>query len=569
MAIIFKTLEYQNFLSSGNTPIKIQLDKSSATLVVGSNGAGKSTMLDALSFVLFGKSHRNINKPQLCNSINKNKLLVTCEFSIGTSNYKVVRGIKPAIFEIYRDTVLLNQESHSRDYQKVLEQNILKLNHKSFHQVVVLGSGNFIPFMQLPASLRRGVIEDLLDINVFTRMNVLVKDKFSNIKKDIKETDHQLDLLKQQLDLKEKHIKKLKDIDIQQSAKNAKKIESLRSEIRLLEKRNKSLQLEYDEKHPYFMNEQRDQLKTQKTLESYRSQIRSKITTVVNEAKFYEHNDVCPSCNQDISEEIKVERTNESKIKAKELKEGLDRIEESLDGTNENLTRMSDRLDEMNEILNSIRLNVSMISNISNDIRSITSEKTDTSHIDEEIEELSSKREDYSKMITLKSDQSEEKSYYEAVAELLKDSGIKTKIIREYLPVMNKMINKYLNILDFFVLFNIDESFNETIKSRHRDSFTYSSFSEGEKQRIDLALLFTWRKIARMKNSANTNLLILDETFDSSLDAEGVDSLIRILYTLKEDSNVFIISHKQDLLEGKFPEKIEFVKNNNFSKIKK
>jgi len=566
--ILFKTLQYQNFLSTGNTPTTIDLNRSSATLVVGANGAGKSTMLDALSFVLFGKAHRNVNKPQLCNSINGKKLLVTCEFSIGKTEYKIVRGIKPAIFEIYRDGKMLNQESHSRDYQKVLEQNILHLNHKSFHQVVVLGSGNFIPFMQLPANLRRGVIEDLLDINIFTRMNILVKDRYSNLKTDILDTDHQLDLLNSQIKLKQKHIKKLREIDLQQATKNQKKIDEMESEIKLLQSRNASLQETYDENAPEFKSKIKDNTQKQKELENYRGQIRNKITSLVKGIDFYKKNDTCPTCHQNIEEEIKSQRTKEAKDTSKELNEGLQKIEESLASVEKSISDIGKGLETMNNLIHRVNVNVNMIQNIQKEIDKTSSEKTDTSHIEEEKEELEKKRESRDQMFGHKSSQLEKRSYYDAIGELLKDSGIKTKIIREYLPVMNKLINKHLNILDFFVLFNIDESFNETIKSRHRDDFTYPSFSEGEKQRIDLALLFTWRQIARMKNSANTNLLILDETFDSSLDADGVDNLIKILHTLKEDSNVFIISHKQDLLEGKFPARIEFVKTNNFSKIK-
>jgi len=311
--ILFKTLTYQNFLSTGNTPTTIDLNRSSATLVVGANGAGKSTMLDALSFVLFGKAHRNINKPQLVNSVNQKKLLVTCEFSIGKTEYRIVRGIKPAVFEIYRNGKMINQESHSRDYQKVLEQNILHLNHKSFHQVVVLGSGNFIPFMQLPANLRRGGIEDLLDINIFTRMNLLVKERYTTLKNEISQTDHQLDLLKSQIQLKEKHIKKLQEIDLQQATKNQKKIDDLKEEIELLRDRNNDLREEYDSKNPDFEAQHKKNSDKRKELEGYRGQIRSNINSLVKDVKFYENNDTCPTCHQEIGDDIKKERTQEAK----------------------------------------------------------------------------------------------------------------------------------------------------------------------------------------------------------------------------------------------------------------
>ena len=566
--ILFKTLTYQNFLSTGNTPTTIDLNRSSATLVVGANGAGKSTMLDALSFVLFGKAHRNINKPQLVNSVNQKKLLTTCVFSIGKTEYKIVRGIKPVVFEIYRNGKMINQESHSRDYQKVLEQNILHLNHKSFHQVVVLGSGNFIPFMQLPTNLRRSVIEDLLDISIFTRMNVLVKDRQSSLRDDISDTNHQLDILKSKITLKEGHILKLQEIDLQQATKNQKKITEMKDEIRLLEKRNDKLQKEYDEKSPSFELDHKKNVRSQKELGTYHSQIRNKITSLVKDLNFYEKNDNCPTCHQVIDEHIKALRSKESKDKTKELNEGLQKIEDSLSTVNQNIEKISKGLQLMDDLVKQKTENGRTILYITKDIQKVSLEKTDTSHIEEEKDELLENRKSLGSMSDHKSNQLEKRSYYDAVGELLKDSGIKTKIIREYLPVMNKLVNHYLGILDFFVLFNIDESFNETIKSRHRDEFTYSSFSEGEKQRIDLSLLFTWRHIARLKNSANTNLLILDETFDSSLDHDGVDNLIKILHSVSKEANVFIISHKQDMLEGKFPAKIEFVKSNNFSKIK-
>jgi len=566
--IKFKRIEYQNFLSTGNTPISIDLDRSSATLVVGSNGAGKSTMLDALSFALFGKPHRNINRPQLINSINDKKMLVVCEFEIGSNSYKIVRGMKPSIFEIHLNGKMLNQESHVRDYQKVLEQNILKLNHKSFHQVVVLGSGNFVPFMQLPTQLRRGVIEDLLDINIFTRMNSLVKERNSNLKNSIKDTDHQLDLLKTQIDLKEKHIRKLEEIDLEKSTRNEKKIDEIKSEISLLEERNSALQNEYD-KNSKIINDEFSSISNQENqLEMSKIELRNEIKKIVKESKFYEDNDTCPTCKQSIGEDIKNEKKADTRNKAKDVNSKLKSVQEQLLTISQKVKESFMESERMREINSNINLNIKMIANLSNNIKDLMVEDEDTSHIDEERKELEIKIQEKSKIVDHKSDQIEERSYYDAITELLKDSGIKTKIIREYLPVMNKLINKYLNILDFFVLFNIDEGFNEIIKSRHRDEFTYASFSEGEKQRIDLALLFTWRQISKMKNSANTNLLILDETFDSSMDSDGVDNLIKILYTLREDSNVFIISHKQDMLEGKFPAKIEFIKSNNFSSIK-
>ena len=570
--LIFESISYQNFLSTGNIPTVIPLNKDSATLVVGSNGAGKSTMLDAISYALFGKPHRNINRPQLINSINNKKLLVEVKFTIGKNKYRVVRGMKPNIFEIYHNDNLLNQESHSRDYQKVLETNILKLNHKSFHQVVVLGSSNFIPFMQLPSHQRRNVIEDLLDIGVFTKMNMLVKDRYSKTKSDILYTDQQLNIIKEQIALQKKHIDNLKNIDIQQSTKALKQIKTMQTEVDLLEARNEELQEKYNSVEPECLNCKNEAIDKQSSLNEYKIQISTNIKKVVKDAKFFEANDCCPVCDQLISEEFKLTKKKESQEKAQELNDGLKILEDKIKDINLKVKSANDEYAAIQDILSDIRSNQNLINNLHkqmNDLKkqnNATNELTDTKEAESDLED---RKVQYEEMLNNKSSQLETRTYYEAICEMLKDTGIKTKIIRQYLPVMNKLINKYLNILDFFVKFDLDESFNETIKSRHRDEFSYASFSEGEKSRIDLALLFSWRQIAKMKNSANTNLLILDETFDSSLDVDGVDNLLKILYSLKEDTNVFIISHKKDMLDGKFPSRIEFEKANNFSRISK
>lgn len=569
--LIFEELKYKNFLSTGDKFTTVKLNEHSATLVVGSNGAGKSTMLDALSFALFGKPHRNIKIPQLVNSINNKKLLVEVQFSIGPNKYKIIRGRKPNIFEIYHNGKLVNQESHTRDYQKILENNILKLNHKSFHQVVVLGSSNFIPFMQLPSNQRRLVIEDLLDIGIFTKMNTILKEKYSKIRSDINDTSHQLDILNQQIQMQEKHINDLKTIDLQQANKATKQIENLKSEVNLLEDRNQEFQKKYDETFPK-VNEDLKSIKNKRNkLNSYRSQIQSNLATVIKDAEFYEKNDACPTCSQVISASLKEKVSKAAEEKKEELNNGLNEIQEAITGTDGVLETCEKNMQDISDLLHDIRSNQNLMNNLDKQIRDLEDQKntaneaTDTRKAELELADRKNQKEN---MVDHKSDQVETRSYYDAINEMLRDTGIKTKIIREYLPVMNKLINNYLNILDFFVLFNLDESFNETIKSRHRDEFSYSSFSEGEKSRIDLALLFSWRQIAKIKNSANTNLLILDETFDSSLDVDGVDNLLKILYSLKENTNVFIISHKKDLLDGKFPARIEFEKMNNFSRIK-
>jgi len=570
--LLFESISYKNFLSTGDKPTVIELNKDSATLVVGANGAGKSTMLDAISYALFGKPHRNINRPQLVNSINNKQLLVEVKFSLGSNRYRVIRGMKPNIFEIYHNDVMLNQESHSRDYQKVLEMNILKLNHRSFHQVVVLGSGNFIPFMQLPSYQRRSVIEDLLDIGIFTKMNMLTKERFSKLKSDLLDTDNQLNIIKEQITLQSKHISDLQNIDIQRSTKASKKIDSLQSEIELLEKRNASLNDSYTEQlRPLISKLEKAQSKLDKLTE-YKIQINSKISDVVKHARFYETNNSCPTCEQDISLELKANKHDEASVTAKALSDGLKELDINIADASEKLSVIRANHSEVQSIQSDISSNQRLIGNLQAQItdlqkeNDITDELTDTAAA---ALELDTRKTHYSDTLDSKSKHLETRSYYDAIGELLKDTGIKTKIIRQYLPIMNNLINKYLNILDFFVKFDLDESFNETIRSRHRDEFSYASFSEGEKSRIDLALLFAWRHIAKLKNSTNTNLLILDETFDSSLDVDGVDNLLKILYSLKKDSNVFIISHKKDVLDGKFPRKIEFEKVNNFSQVKK
>ena len=565
--ITFKKLTWKNFLSTGNSETTIYLNQDSSTLVVGANGAGKSTMLDALSYALFGKPHRSINKPQLVNSINNKNCLVTVEFSVGKIEYKIIRGMKPNIFEVYRSGKLLDQESHSRDYQKIIEQNILKLNHKSFHQVVVLGSSNFIPFMQLPSHQRRNVIEDLLDIGIFTKMNGVLKEKIAMLRSQMNDTDHQLELLKETIKLQTEHIGELKRIDTSQAEKREKEVKRIEEEIESIEESNQTLQKEYDEFYNTTTNDYQKAQEEKRVLESSKSSIKTKMDDVVNESLFYENNNTCPTCSQNISIELKEAKNQECKEKAKSLNDEYYTIKDKIKDTNEEADDLYKKIVHLNEVNSSIRQNDVKIKGLQERVSSLqeTVEVQDTTEAENKLTEDKEKR---SELMSKRTEQSKLSSYFDAISELLRDTGIKTKVIRQYLPVMNKLINQYLQILDFFVLFHLDDSFNETIKSRHRDEFTYASFSEGEKQRIDLSLLFAWRQIAKMKNSANTNLLILDETFDSSMDADGVDNLLKILYTFKDDTNVFIISHKQDLLEGKFPRKIEFEKVNNFSKMK-
>ena len=568
--IVFKKLKYKNFLSTGNTWTDIDFLKSKSTLVVGHNGAGKSTMLDAIAFGLFGKPHRSINKQQLVNSINQKDCLVELEFSIGKNEFKVVRGIKPNKFEIWKNDVMINQSSHAKEYQRILEQNYLKLNHKSFHQIVVLGSSSFIPFMQLPGGHRREVIEDLLDINVFSKMNGLLKEKASVLRERMRENDYQIDIIKNKVDTQKKYINDVKILTEQNISSKKAKIEEHDSAIRQFEEENTRLAKEIDNKQEPVEKELNKLHDKKQSLLQYNAQFKSQMNSITKEAKFYEENDTCPTCSQDLAEDLKTEKLSAAKSKAKELKSAMDTAATESNAVGESIDTLTDQLNDIREKQNSIQYNSKSITTLRAEIDSInddlnTSAVADLNAAQEELKNITSSKEG---LLESKFKMNEEKSYNDVILEMLKDTGIKTKIIKQYIPVINKFVNQYLQVLDFFVHFDLNESFQETIRSRHRDEFTYDSFSEGEKQRIDLALLFTWRQIAKMKNSVATNLLILDETFDSSLDHDGVDNLMKILYSLDDSTNTFVISHKGDILDGKFNEKIEFIKEKNFSRKK-
>ena len=570
--INFKSCKWKNFLSTGDAFTEIRLDKSPTTLIVGQNGAGKSTLLDALSFGLFGKPHRDIKKDQLINSINKKGCVVEVEFSIGKQHFRIMRSIKPNKFEIYQNDNLINQSSTVKDYQRYLEQNILKLNHKSFHQVVVLGSSSFIPFMQLPVWSRREVIEDLLDINIFTKMNGLLKERNSKIKEELKDITHQIDLVNARIDAQSKYIKSLRSLNDDQIQQKHESIDAHKLTIESIFKdsqdlgNNLSVLMTEEEsnsnKHTKRLNE----------LNSYSIQFNSKIKNLVTESKFYNEQDTCPTCDQDITQEKKDEKIKEITSKAKELNTASKDINEQIAEVERTVASTKGRLVELQDRQSKILSNNDKISILQKEIDKIQREieklSGQTGDVETAEKDLTNLRDTKDTQTERKLKYLEERTYNEIIGELLKDTGIKTKVIKQYLPVMNKLINQYLQVLDFFVSFNLDETFTETIRSRHRDNFNYSSFSEGEKQRIDLSLLFTWRQIAKMKNSASTNLLVLDETFDSSLDHDGIDNLTKILDTLEEGSNVFIISHKGDILENKFRSKIEFIKEHNFSAIK-
>ena len=557
--IKFKTLRYKNFLSSGNNFTEIQLDKSKSTLVVGQNGAGKSTMLDALSFALFGKAHRNINKTQLINSINNKGCLVEIEFNLSGNEFKVSRGIKPNVFEIWKNGTMLNQSSHSREYQKILEQNILKLNHKSFHQVVVLGSSSFIPFMQLPSHIRREVIEDLLDINVFSKMNIILKERNVQLKDKLRQIDYNIDIVKTKIESQKKYIRDIAALTEENRKDYESRIQASQNLVDELQNENSELSLGLDES----VSEAEQGLKLLQDRKSSIRDLEKRIT-------FFEENESCPVCDQAISDGHK-------HAILLSTQEDRDRRKAEIKQIGTEGFAVESEIEQQTGLLSTLRDRVHKLTANSKEISSLNATISDyRSHIEKEIgTDLTQARADLTQFEDDRSTELEEKlklsddlSYNSVIIEMLKDTGIKTKIIKQYLPVMNKLVNQYLQILDFFVHFHLDESFQEVIRSRHRDEFTYDSFSEGEKQRIDLALLFTWRQVAKMKNSVSTNLLLLDETFDSSLDHDGVENLLKILYTLGEDTNVFVISHKGDILDGKFDSKIEFTKEKNFSQMK-
>ena len=570
--IKFQSVRYRNFLSTGDNWTTINLNKDRHTLIVGDNGAGKSTMLDAISFGLFGRSHRNINKPQLVNSINNKGTEVEIVFVVGASTYKVRRGLKPALFEIFKDDVVLNQNSHSKEYQKILEQNILKLSHKTFHQVVVLGSSSFTPFMQLGTPQRRDVIEDLLDINVFSKMNSLLKEQSGILKEKVNQAYHAIEINETKTEAQKKYLRDVSKINSDAMKEKETFIEEAKKEIEELVA-NTAI---YQQQAAKLEEEFRPQLHTNteklQQLHSYKSEFKTKIGALVKEAKFYENNENCPTCHQDIDEELKTNKLAEAQTKAGELQTGSDMVAKEYDETSETITTLQEKMSEVAALLQNVQVNIQTISTLNKNIDKmngdadkLTDKHSDLAKANDDYDAL---MKEYHGLMETRNKLNDQHSYNAVISEMLKDTGIKTKIIKQYLPVINKLVNQYLTILDFYVHFDLDGSFNETIRSRHRDSFTYDSFSEGEKQRIDLALLFTWRQIAKMKNSISTNLLVLDETFDSSLDEAGIENLLKIIHTLGEDTSVFIISHKREELDGKFDSKIEFYKDKNFSKIR-
>ena len=551
--ILFKELTYKNFLSTGANPIKIQLNKARSTLIVGTNGTGKSTILDAISFALFNKPHRNVKRGGLVNSVNGKGCEVTIEFETAGHNWKVMRGIKPNKFEVYQDGNMIDQQTNVRDYQKFLEQNILKLNHKSFHQIVVLGSSSFIPFMQLKAWDRRDVIEDLLDIGVFSKMKTVLKTRNAQAKEWAKNSHIALNNQKDKIEYQKKHITQLEAIN--EDAK-----QSYDEEIKDTQEKIQSLKGDLD-KYPLGLRGTLNSLrKVREGLNTEKGKHTHSMKELVGKAKFFEVNTACPTCTQEISTDLKTSMLTDVKTQAKQTQEDIDLNKTKYDETIKTLEKVQDQITEMADINSKISTHTATMTKLVN-------KQVKEVDIDVPVKELADMTYDLIDIQDNLTEAEDQVLYNNIAAEMLKDTGIRTKIIREYLPAMNALINKYLQTLDFFVAFHLNENFEETIKSRHRDEFVYANFSEGEKMRIDLSLLFAWRQIAKMKNSTNTNLLILDETFDSSLDDEGTDNLMKILKTLEKGTNTFIISHKPDVLESKMDQKIQFIKRNNFSAI--
>ena len=568
--IIFKKISWRNFLSTGDKPTIVFLDRSSTTLIIGENGSGKSTILDALTFGLFGKPFRNINKPQLVNSINERGLVVEIDFSIGKKNFTVRRGVKPNVFEVFQNGKMFDQTANVRDYQDYLERVILKLNYKSFTQIVLLGNSSFEPFMQLKQSDRRTIVEDLLDIHIFSSMNMILKQKNSELKGEFQQNENQRDLNESKTKMQQEYIERLQQdnesiiFDKTQDIKSFKKQKEYGvGTLNVLQEQILTLS-------DKMLLEDGVQKKTSE-FGTLQNKIDVKLDQEQKELKFYETNSTCSQCKQDIDDVFKKERIIDISKGIDEKKDGLDKIVSEIDTLEQQLEKFRSigrEIGEKNKKLAGIESKIqSFDSNIERTQKEIEKlqEKKELGSVEENT--LQSLQEDLRTLEGQYRGLCETKQIYEYANELLRDSGIKTKIIRQYVPIINKYVNKYLNELDFLINFTIDESFNETIRSQYRDEFTYASFSEGEKMRIDLALLFTWRMVAKLKNSVNTNLLILDEVFDSSLDAEGTDAFLKIINTLDADTNVFVISHKGEILFDKFISTIKFVKEKSFSKI--
>jgi len=568
--IKFQTIRWKNLLSTGNSFTEIKLDKSTNTLIVGSNGAGKSTILDALCFGLFGKPFRKINKPNLVNSINNSNTVVEVEFAIGKKQYKIIRGIKPNVFEILCNGTLVNQDAKSKDYQDFLEKTILKFNYKSFTQIVILGSASFVPFMQLSPADRRTIIEELLDIQIFTSMNGLIKERMAGIKEESSKNKYAMELASEKIKMQKQNIdehKKNNEDEIEKKKSeivtNEEYIVKINKDIGLIQKHIDALTKKIQDKSSIESKS--------KKLVQLEAKLETNIKKVEKDIAFYHDNDNCPTCKQTIDGDFKQIQVTESESKASLQKKALKELNSEYEKMQTRLNQIVEVSKHITEHNNEIVKHNSTLTSINSYVAKLNKEIVELSNkkqnLTEENHKLKELKTELASLIKTQEELSIEKHYHEYAASLLKDNGIKTRIIKQYLPIINKLVNKYLKAMDFFVNFNLNENFEETIKSRYRDEFSYSNFSEGEKMRIDLALLFTWRQVAKMKNSTNTNLLILDEVFDSSLDTVGTDEFLKLIHEMGTDTNIFVISHKGDQLFEKFRSIIKFRKVNNFSQV--
>ena len=567
--ILFKKIRWRNFLSTGNQFTEVNFTKSQTSLIIGTNGSGKSTILDALTFALFNKPFRKITKGQLVNTVNEKECVVEIEFSVGKTEWKIVRGIKPSVFEIHKDGKILDQNSAANDQQKWLEEQVLKLNYKSFTQIVVLGSASFVPFMQLTAPNRREVIEDLLDIKIFSVMGLILRERIRGSNERLREFSIRNNLVEEKIDMQKSFIEEIEATGKKDISEKKKKLEEINGEINAYEG---ELQEMSDELN--VLNKDVEMFsgsnKKLRKLGNLRGKLSQKVATITEEHKFFTDNTVCPTCTQSIEEEFRIDRINDAKSKAKELEKGYKELEEAIRLEEERETQFKEFTTEASNLTHEISKTSTRISGLQNQTRDIEQE---IQRIREQRESRTTERHALDKLIgeleALQKDQSKENEnnlYNDFAYSLMKDGGVKSKIIKRYLPLMNQQVNKYLQLMDFYINFSLDEEFKETVKSPVHDKFVYESFSEGEKMRIDLALLFTWREIARMKNSASTNLLILDEIFDSSLDGFGTEYFTKIIKYIISDANVFVISHKTEDLIDSFDRVIRFEKTKGFSK---
>jgi len=567
--ITFKKIKYKNFLSTGNTPIEISLNKSNTTLIVGSNGSGKSTLLDALCFVLFNKPFRIIKKEQMVNTVNNGDCEIVLEFDVGTKKYKIIRGIKPNIFEIYQDGQLINQDASNIDYQKYLENNIMRLNYRSFLQVVLLGSSSYEPFMKMKPRYRREVVEEILDIRVFGLMDLILRPQQSELTRNVTELRHKCDLIESKYETELKHYKALSDLNLNDLDGKRKTLDKNTEANYQYHKKIEEINIELESYQDKVKYKDKEQAKLSK-LSKLEAKIEQNLSTHKKNLEFFEENDNCPTCTQPLEPDFKGEKIEHEKGKLVSLNDGMKKLMEEIARQEELITameKMSNKMYEMNVEVSKLQTSIEELNKYSNniheEIKSLENKQTDGREIESQLEQL---KVDLENTKVERDKIVEKKGYVDILREILNDKGAKSQIIKKYVPIMNTLINQYLQSMDFFISFHLDEEFNETVKSRFRDTFNYNNFSEGEKMRIDLALLFTWRQIAKMKNSVNTNLLVLDEIFDSSLDGQGTDDFFKIIKTMTKE-NIFIISHKGDILFDKFTDIVKFEKYKNFTRL--